>query len=78
MIAAYPAYQLVRQEFVPSDLDEAEFEMTITAPEGTSAAAMDDIIRAIETDVRSVPGFQASRSVGGLPRRVTKGRHTFA
>jgi hydrophobic/amphiphilic exporter-1 (mainly G- bacteria), HAE1 family len=67
VIGGYPAYRVVRQEFVPSDLDEAEFEMSITAPEGTSAAAMDDIMRAIEADVRSVPGVTTVlASVGGL------------
>ena len=44
VLGGYPAYQLVRQEFVPSDVDEAEFEMQITAPEGTSTAAMDEIL----------------------------------
>ena len=66
MLAGYPAYQLVPQEFVPSDVDEAEFEMNVTAPEGTSAAAMDDIMRAIESDVRAVPGVTTMlASVGG-------------
>lgn len=66
VVAGYPAYQIVRQEFVPSDVDEAEFEMNVTAPEGTSVAAMDEIMRAIEADVRSVRGVTTMlASVGG-------------
>ncbi len=64
--SGYPLYQLVRQEFIPTNVDEAEFEMQVTAPEGTSMAAMDEIMRAIERDVRSVRGVRAMlSSVGG-------------
>ena len=37
---------MVRQEFIPGDVDEAEFEVNVTAPEGTSLAAMDEVMRA--------------------------------
>jgi HAE1 family hydrophobic/amphiphilic exporter-1 len=68
VIGGYPAYQLVRQEFVPSDVDEAEFDMNIVAPEGTSAGAMDEIMRAVEADVRAVAGVRTMlTSVGGGP-----------
>ncbi len=62
---AYPLYRVVRQEFIPSDVDEAEFEMQVTAPEGTSPAAMDDIIRSVERDVRNVPGVITVLSTTG-------------
>ena len=68
VIGGYPAYQLVRQEFVPSDVDEAEFEMSIVAPEGTSTSAMDEIMRTVESEVRAVPGVTTMlMSVGGGP-----------
>jgi hydrophobic/amphiphilic exporter-1 (mainly G- bacteria), HAE1 family len=68
VLGGYPAYQLVRQEFVPSDVDEAEFEMNIVAPEGTSTGAMDEIMRTVESEVRSVPGVTTMlTSVGGGP-----------
>ena len=38
----------MRQEYVPSDVDEAEFEGNVNAPEGTSVAAMDEAMRRIE------------------------------
>ena len=31
-----PLYRAVRQEFVPSDVDEAEFSINVDAPEGTT------------------------------------------
>ena len=68
VLGGYPAYQLVRQEFVPSDVDEAEFEMNIVAPEGTSTGAMDEIMRTVESEVRAVPGVTTMlMSVGGGP-----------
>jgi HAE1 family hydrophobic/amphiphilic exporter-1 len=72
---SYPLYRVVQQEFIPSDVDEAEFEMQITAPEGTSSAAMDDILRAIDRDVREIPGVIAvlSTTGGGFLANVNTG-----
>ena len=40
-----PLYRAVKQEYMPSDVDEAEFEVNVTAPEGTSIAAMDEAMQ---------------------------------
>ena len=56
--SSYPLYTVVRQEFIPTNGDEAEFDLGITAPEGMSLAAMDEITRNVERDVRSVPGVR--------------------
>ncbi len=56
--SSYPLYGAIKQEFVPTGGDEAEFELAITAPEGTSLAAMDDISRSLERDIRSVRGVK--------------------
>src|SRR5690606_8398693 len=74
--SAFPLYRIVRQEFVPSDVDEAEFQVQITAPEGTSTAAMDEILRAIERDVRGVRGVVSvlSRTGGGFLSSVSSGQ----
>src|SRR5258708_27631671 len=34
MIAAIPIFKLVKVEYIPSDVDESEFEVNVTAPEG--------------------------------------------
>jgi HAE1 family hydrophobic/amphiphilic exporter-1 len=76
IVSAYPLYGLVLQEFIPTDVDEAEFEMQVTAPEGTSTAAMDDILRAVEQDVRSVPGVMTvlTTTGGGFLSSVSSGQ----
>jgi HAE1 family hydrophobic/amphiphilic exporter-1 len=38
--SSVPLYHVVRQEYVPSNVDQGEFEVYVNAPEGTSLAAM--------------------------------------
>ena len=47
----------------------SEFEMSITAPEGTSVAAMDDAMRAIEAELQNDPRHPArcSTTIAGGP-----------
>ena len=54
--ANVPLYHLVKQDYIPTDVDEGEFEARISAPEGTSIAAMEEMILAVEPKVREVPG----------------------
>jgi HAE1 family hydrophobic/amphiphilic exporter-1 len=42
----------VKREFVPSDVDEAEFSINFTAPESASVTAMDKALRPIEKEIR--------------------------
>jgi len=53
-----PLYMLVRQEYIPSDVDEAEFNVNVTAPEGTSLAAIDEIMQAVEGELRQTRGVR--------------------
>jgi HAE1 family hydrophobic/amphiphilic exporter-1 len=55
MLTSVPLYHRVRLEYVPRDVDEGEFDVNVTAPEGTSLASMDEIMRAIENEIRTVP-----------------------
>ncbi|MCL4847268.1 MAG: efflux RND transporter permease subunit [Acidobacteria bacterium] len=65
-LSSIPLYGLVRQEYVPSDVDEAEFEMSVTAREGTSLASMNQALEVVEREVRTVPGVRlVLASVGG-------------
>jgi HAE1 family hydrophobic/amphiphilic exporter-1 len=50
-----PIYGRVLQEFVPSGVDEGEFEVGVSAPEGTSLAAMNDAMLSVEKQIREVP-----------------------
>jgi HAE1 family hydrophobic/amphiphilic exporter-1 len=81
VLSALPLYTLVQQEYIPSDVDEAEFDLNVTAPQGTSLAAMDDIMRAAENEIRALPfvrlllcdaggGFIGGVSSGGCYVRI--------
>jgi HAE1 family hydrophobic/amphiphilic exporter-1 len=58
MIASIPIFKLVKVEYIPSDVDESEFEVNVNAPEGTSLAAMDEAMRAVETEIRALPAVR--------------------
>jgi HAE1 family hydrophobic/amphiphilic exporter-1 len=65
IISAVPLYRGVRQDYIPSDVDEAEFDVNVTAREGVSLAAMDEVMRAIEAEVRSTPGVRLVLATAG-------------
>jgi hydrophobic/amphiphilic exporter-1 (mainly G- bacteria), HAE1 family len=58
MIASWPISKLVKVEYIPSDVDESEFEVNVNAPEGTSVAAMDEAMRAVEAEIRALPAVR--------------------
>jgi hydrophobe/amphiphile efflux-1 (HAE1) family protein len=53
-----PLYTALKQEYIPSDVDEAEFEIGVTGPEGMSLAAMDEVMQALSTELHSIPGIR--------------------
>src|SRR6185295_13238468 len=57
MLASIPIFKLVKMEYIPSDVDESEFEINVNAPEGTSLAGVDEAMRAIEAELRQVRGI---------------------
>ena len=73
--ATWPIYGWVKQEYTPSDVDESEFEATINGPEGISMAAMDEAVRAIEAEIRQVPGVRTVliNAGGGFLGRISQG-----
>jgi hydrophobic/amphiphilic exporter-1 (mainly G- bacteria), HAE1 family len=54
--ANYPLYHMVQQDYIPTDVDEGEFEARISAPDGVSITSMEEMINAVEPQVREVPG----------------------
>src|SRR5438445_13720611 len=56
--SSVPLYKALKQEYIPSDVDEAEFEIGVTGPEGMSLAAMEGVMQAISTELRSIPGVK--------------------
>src|SRR2546426_791244 len=73
--ASGPLYRLVTQEYVPSDVDEGEFEMIVIAPEGMSLAAMDEAMQAMAREVKATPGvrYVLAQSGGNFLNRVNQG-----
>ena len=73
--SSVPLYQLVKQEYIPTNVDEAEFEVGVNAPEGTSLAVMDEAMRAIEEDLRTTPGVRIvlTNAGGGFLGGVNQG-----
>src|SRR4029453_6378204 len=61
-----PLYRSVKQEFIPTNVDEAEFEVNGNGPEGTNIEVMNSTITAMEQDILSTPGVRLVLSnVGG-------------
>ena len=63
--ASWPIFHAVPREFVPSDVDEAEFQVSVTAPEGTSMTAMGDVMHTIDDEIRAVPGVRLTLASAG-------------
>jgi len=73
--SSIPLYRLVKQEFIPTNVDEAEFEVSINAPEGTNLAVMNESMLAIEKDLMAVPGVRLvlANAGGGFIGGVNQG-----
>lgn len=67
-------YDLVKQDYIPTNVDESEFEISLTAPEGASLVSMDEILQRLEAQIREVPGIElilttvGTRGFGGVNR----------
>jgi hydrophobic/amphiphilic exporter-1 (mainly G- bacteria), HAE1 family len=65
MLTSIPLFKLVKVEYIPSDVDESEFEINVRAPEGTSLAGIDEAMRAIEAELRQVHGIRDVLATAG-------------
>ncbi|MGC3957055.1 MAG: efflux RND transporter permease subunit [Verrucomicrobiota bacterium] len=59
MLSSIPLYKLVRQEYLPSNVDEGEFDVRITAAEGTGLGAIDEVAQKVEVELKDVPGVNS-------------------
>ena len=68
-------YRMVKQEYTPSDVDEGEFDINVSAPEGTNLEAMNQVMLRVEELVRSTPGVQLvlATAGGGFIGQVSQG-----
>jgi HAE1 family hydrophobic/amphiphilic exporter-1 len=73
--SSVPLFAMAKMEFVPTDVDEAEFRVNVSAPEGASMQAMDDAMRAVEEEIRRIPGVRTvlATTGGGFLGQVNTG-----
>jgi len=65
ILSSVPLYRAVKQEFIPTNVDEAEFEVNINGPEGTNLAVMNEAMQEIEKQILSTPGVRLVLSNAG-------------
>ena len=75
LASTMPIYRSVKQEYIPSDVDESEFEMLVFGPEGMSLAAMDEGMQALAKEARETKGvaLTLASAGGGFLNRVNQG-----
>ncbi len=67
-----PLYRLVKQDYIPTNVDESEFEIGINAREGASLTAMNEAMQVAERELNAIPGVEfilttaGSRGFGGI------------
>ncbi len=65
MISSVPLYSLVRQEYLPSNVDEGEFDVRVATAEGTGLGDIKEVARRVETEIRNVPGVRSVLTSAG-------------
>jgi HAE1 family hydrophobic/amphiphilic exporter-1 len=65
ILSSVPLYHHIRQDYLPSDVDEAEFQVTVAAPQRISFAAMDTVMRSVEQDLMEMPQVRLIQSTVG-------------
>ena len=73
--SSLPLYRSVKQEFIPTNVDEAEFEVNVNGPEGTNLAVMNETMAAMEKEILATPGVRLvlSSAGGGFLGGVNQG-----
>jgi HAE1 family hydrophobic/amphiphilic exporter-1 len=76
IFSSVPLYGIVRQDFIPTDVDEGEFDVNVNAQEGTSLASINDVMLAVEQEIRSTPGVELvlASAGGGFLGGINQGR----
>ncbi|MEO6035800.1 MAG: efflux RND transporter permease subunit [Verrucomicrobiota bacterium] len=66
VLSSIPLYHRIKQEYIPGNTDEGEFELMVATPEGLSIAALDELSHTLEMELKGVPAIQSVLvSVGG-------------
>ena len=65
LAASVPIYRQVKQEYIPSNIDESEFEVIVFGPENMSLAAMDEAMQALAKEARETRGVALTLASAG-------------
>ncbi|MFO0914832.1 MAG: efflux RND transporter permease subunit [Pirellulales bacterium] len=74
LITIFPLYRMVRQDYIPTNVDESEFEVGLQAREGASLSSMSDAIAVVEKRLSNMPQVElvlatvGTRGFGGVNR----------
>jgi HAE1 family hydrophobic/amphiphilic exporter-1 len=74
MASSVPLYLLVHQEYLPSNVDEGEFDVSIVTAEGIGLGAINEVALQVEEVLKQVPSVRlvltsvGSGFIGGLNR----------
>jgi HAE1 family hydrophobic/amphiphilic exporter-1 len=75
MLSTIPLYRNLKQDYLPRNVDQGEFNVGVTAPQGTNLASMERIMELVEREVRAVKGVDlVLTSTGGFGGTVNEGR----
>src|SRR5207248_1528610 len=65
ILSSVPLYRTVRQDFLPSDVDEGEFDVSLTGPQSANLAVMDAAMRDVEKEMMATRGVRVIQTIGG-------------
>jgi hydrophobic/amphiphilic exporter-1 (mainly G- bacteria), HAE1 family len=63
--ANVPLYRMVQQDYIPTNVDESEFEIRLQAREGASIRSMDETVAAVEAELQQVEGVEIALATVG-------------
>lgn len=56
--ANIPLYQRINQDYIPTNVDESEFELRVTAREGANLLSMDQAMQVVEQELKKIDGIE--------------------
>ncbi len=67
-----PLYKSLNQDYIPTNVDESEFEMRVSARGGANIVSMDNALKVVEAELKNIEGIEfgltviGSRGTGGV------------
>lgn len=58
ILSNYPLYQLVKQDYIPLNVDESEFEIRLEARQGATLQSMNEVIDRAEAELVNTDGIE--------------------